>query len=169
MTVRKGFIIRVTCVVFFCTLLFYAIHLYRKVYSLSSLRAAYLIGGERFGSGGGSIFDGFRSEVGMEGSGVMDGDAARNSFMNEPQGSVVVNLDHKLVHFDLKGMPPKVDAYKTIFPFLKNLGATGVLMEYEDMFPFQGKLAGIANKEAYNVTDIQIILGIAKSNNLQVN
>lgn len=111
-------------------------------------------------------------EQGSVGPGGAIGDAgdAANlpSRLNEPQGSPVVNLRNKVVHFDLKGMPPIVEAYKTIFPFLKNIGVTGVLMEYEDMFPFHGKLAGITNRAAYNASDIKTILDLAKSNNLEV-
>lgn len=175
--VRKGFIIRVICVVFFCTLLFYAIHLYRRIFSLSGGRKSYFVGNSRFGSGEGA--DLLRSDIVMmmeQGSigpgvgGASGGGEVMDALgrSNEPQGSPVVNLRHKMVHFDLKGMPPTVDAFKTIFSFLKNIGVTGVLMEYEDMFPFHGKLAGITNRAAYNVSDIQAILGLAKANNLQV-
>ncbi|ODM88604.1 Hexosaminidase D [Orchesella cincta] len=87
---------------------------------------------------------------------------------NEIQGPIVTSLKERFVHFDLKGMPPKVEAYKIIFPFLKSIGATGVLLEYEDMFPFHGKLQSIANKQAYSESDIKTILEAAQGNDLQV-
>lgn len=51
-------------------------------------------------------------------------------------GIPFVNLDlknpyvpkHRIVHFDLKGAPPRVSFYKRIFPLIKTLGATGILM-----------------------------------------
>ena len=47
---------------------------------------------------------------------------------------------HKLVHFDLKGAAPKIGYLQKLLPFLKNSGATGLLVEYEDMYPYEGTL-----------------------------
>lgn len=51
-------------------------------------------------------------------------------------GIPYVNLDPKhpyvpkkrIVHFDLKGAPPLVGYFKRMFPLIKNMGATGILM-----------------------------------------
>lgn len=51
---------------------------------------------------------------------------------------------------------------------LKTLGATGILLEYEDMFPFEGILSSIAAKNAYNKKDILEILQAAKALELNV-
>uniref|UniRef100_A0A1B6LZF5 beta-N-acetylhexosaminidase n=1 Tax=Graphocephala atropunctata TaxID=36148 RepID=A0A1B6LZF5_9HEMI len=72
----------------------------------------------------------------------------------------------KIVHLDLKGAPVKVAYYKEFFPLIRNLGATGVLMEYEDMFPYSNSEISAAN--AYSRTDIKSILKMAKMNNLEV-
>lgn len=51
-------------------------------------------------------------------------------------GIPFVNLDMKnpyipkkrIVHLDLKGAPPRVEFLKKLFPLLKNMGATGILI-----------------------------------------
>ncbi|CAL8137253.1 unnamed protein product [Orchesella dallaii] len=162
MTVRKRLMIRALCLIIFCSLVIYVIQLYRNIYSGFGRKSFFRdrLGSHAFGDNlEGSVMPQFSGD----GSG-----AAAIAVWDDTQGSTVVDLREKLVHFDLKGMPPTVEAYKTIFPFLRKIGVTGVLMEYEDMFPFHGKLQSIANKAAYNVSDIKTILGIAKSNNLQV-
>lgn len=72
---------------------------------------------------------------------------------------------HKIVHLDLKGAPPKVSYYSYLFSQLHKLGATGVLIEYEDMFPFA---EDIRAGNAYSKRDISQILSIAKDNHLIV-
>lgn len=69
---------------------------------------------------------------------------------------------HKIVHLDLKGAPPKVSYYDYLFRLLKNLGATGVLIEYEDMFPFYGNLIDITAGNHYNRNEIINIQNLAK-------
>lgn len=79
-----------------------------------------------------------------------------------------VPLKQVLVHFDLKGAPPKADFYDAAFPLLRKLGATGVLMEYEDMFPYWGALKALSAKNAYNHSELAHILSVAHKNNLKV-
>ena len=77
-------------------------------------------------------------------------------------------LKRRIVHLDLKGAPPKVSYLKSLFPFLNMLGATGLLIEYEDMFPYWGKLEPISARNAYARGDIADILESAKKNDLEV-
>lgn len=74
----------------------------------------------------------------------------------------------RLVHFDLKGAPPRVSYFKQLFPLLKEAGANGILLEYEDMFPFWGILESTAATNAYTKEDVKAILNEAKFNNLEV-
>ncbi|XP_014613036.1 PREDICTED: hexosaminidase D-like [Polistes canadensis] len=75
---------------------------------------------------------------------------------------------HKIVHLDLKGAPPKIGYYKYLLPLLKKLGATGILIEYEDMFPFDGNIKDISAYNCYTKDDLSIIQSLAEENNLIV-
>lgn len=74
----------------------------------------------------------------------------------------------KLVHLDLKGAPPKISYYEKLFPLLQTLGATGILIEYEDMFPYTGKLGNVSALNAYTADDINTINALAMKSNLAV-
>ncbi|KAG9476706.1 hypothetical protein GDO78_002219 [Eleutherodactylus coqui] len=78
------------------------------------------------------------------------------------------HIEMKLVHLDLKGAPPKVSYYEQIFPLFSKLGANGLLIEYEDMFPFTGELAILKSPYAYSEADLKQILHLAEINNLEV-
>ncbi|KAF7272012.1 hypothetical protein GWI33_015180 [Rhynchophorus ferrugineus] len=78
-------------------------------------------------------------------------------------------ISERIVHLDLKGAPPKISYYPKLFPLLRKLGATGILIEYEDMFPYHGTLLkNIPAHNAYSLQDIQTINTLAKYNNLKV-
>ena len=64
----------------------------------------------------------------------------------------------KLVHFDLKGAPPKFEYLLQIINYSKNLGADGLLIEYEDMFPWSGELEMLASSNAYSKEQIKEML-----------
>ncbi|KAJ8251212.1 hypothetical protein GJAV_G00218540 [Gymnothorax javanicus] len=74
----------------------------------------------------------------------------------------------KVVHLDLKGAPPKLTYLEQIFPLFSSLGATGVLLEYEDMFPYKGELQVLQSPNAYSVEDIKTIQNLAKLSKLLV-
>lgn len=68
----------------------------------------------------------------------------------------------------MKGAPPLVSYYKELFPYLKKVGATGLLIEYEDMFPYSGPIKNITAFNAYTQSDIKTILEYADANGLEV-
>ena len=67
-----------------------------------------------------------------------------------------------------KGAPPKLSYLKNIFPLLKEAGATTLLIEYEDMFPYFGPLRNLSAKNSYTTKDIQTMLVWADQNDLEV-
>ena len=72
------------------------------------------------------------------------------------------------VHFDLKGAAPKISYFEQLFPLLHRWGVTGICMEYEDMFPFEGIVQSIRHQQAYSKADIEKINQLAKDNDLDV-
>ncbi|XP_043944839.1 hexosaminidase D-like [Protopterus annectens] len=79
-----------------------------------------------------------------------------------------IKTEMRLVHLDLKGAAPKVTYLEKIFPLLSSLGANGILIEYEDMFPFHGALEILKSSYAYSTEDIDKILHLAEVNSLEV-
>lgn len=75
---------------------------------------------------------------------------------------------HKLVHLDLKGAPTKMDYLIEMLPRFAKWGATGLLVEYEDVFPYNGKYEVLSAKNSYNEDEIKHFLELAGENNLVV-
>nr|XP_019591168.1 PREDICTED: hexosaminidase D isoform X1 [Rhinolophus sinicus] len=74
----------------------------------------------------------------------------------------------RLVHLDLKGAPPRVSYLAEVFPLFHALGANGLLIEYEDMFPYEGHLRLLRAQHAYSPSEIKEILHLATLNELEV-
>ncbi|NWS77797.1 HEXDC Hexosaminidase, partial [Crotophaga sulcirostris] len=74
----------------------------------------------------------------------------------------------RLVHLDLKGAAPRVSYLEQVFPLLSQLGANGILMEYEDMFPFKEELEILKSPYAYSEEDIEQIQQLAELHKLEV-
>ncbi|XP_064351403.1 hexosaminidase D isoform X1 [Camelus dromedarius] len=55
-----------------------------------------------------------------------------------------------------------------IFPLFRALGADGLLIEYEDMFPYEGPLRLLRAEHAYSPSEIREILRLAALNELEV-
>ncbi|KJH53769.1 glycosyl hydrolase family 20, catalytic domain protein [Dictyocaulus viviparus] len=73
-----------------------------------------------------------------------------------------------IVHFDLKGAPPRVPYFLELLDTVARSGATGVLIEWEDMFPWMGNLSIAKNTDAYSHDDVLTILSRARNLKLDV-
>lgn len=60
----------------------------------------------------------------------------------------------RVVHLDLKGAPPKMSFLQQVLALLVDHGCTGLLIEYEDMFPYQGVLANLSARNAYTREEV---------------
>ena len=65
--------------------------------------------------------------------------ALQNKISLDTKNNSTYVPEHRIVHFDLKGAPPSIAYMKKVVTMSVHLGATGVLMEYEDMFPWTGR------------------------------
>ncbi|XP_022819075.1 hexosaminidase D-like [Spodoptera litura] len=81
---------------------------------------------------------------------------------------VKVDIDYVAVHFDLKGSPPFISYLIILLSTLKRYGVNSVLMEYEDMFPYDGKLANLSSEIAYTKPELTEFLVAAKQLNIEV-
>ncbi|KAF9418532.1 hypothetical protein HW555_004681 [Spodoptera exigua] len=74
----------------------------------------------------------------------------------------------KIVHLDLKGAPLKVDYLEKGFKVIKSWGVTGILLEWEDTFPYMGELVEIGSvKNAggdnlYSLAEVKHLLACIK-------
>jgi len=76
---------------------------------------------------------------------------------------------HRIVHLDLKGAPPKAAYYASLFEFFREQNVTGLLIEYEDMFPYWGPIVQhVPALNAYSKNDIKTIVQEARKNNLEI-
>ncbi|XP_056153113.1 hexosaminidase D isoform X2 [Lampris incognitus] len=76
----------------------------------------------------------------------------------------------KLVHLDLKGAPPRIEYLHKLIDLFSRLGADGLLVEYEDMFPYEGELSLLqaTAHPAYSREEVLCIQDVARSRGLEV-
>ncbi|XP_059144400.1 hexosaminidase D-like [Physella acuta] len=79
-----------------------------------------------------------------------------------------LHLPSRLVHLDFKGAPLCLTYIEKVLPLLKKWGATGLLIEYEDTFPYNGDLKSLAAPHAYSNDNIKHILKLASDTGLEV-
>ena len=80
----------------------------------------------------------------------------------------MLNSLDKIVHLDLKGAQPKIEYYDQFIPFIRSHGAVGLLLEYEDTFPFQGELYEARHGLGYSLEDVNHIKKLAKDNGMYI-
>lgn len=73
-----------------------------------------------------------------------------------------------LIHIDMKGGPPTVPYLLSLLPLLRSWGATGILVEWEDMFPWSSPLQMLARDGAYSRDNVQAILSAAAHHGVEV-
>ena len=74
----------------------------------------------------------------------------------------------KLVHLDFKGAPLKMYFIEKFIQNITMWGGTGLLMEYEDTFPFSNRFSVLKGKFTYTEDFIKKLNSQAKQNNLEV-
>ncbi|CAO4359801.1 unnamed protein product [Caenorhabditis nigoni] len=105
--------------------------------------------------GGSNISQGFSSSYSFSG-GDVDPRATRR-------------FKNLIVHIDLKGAPPRVEYLIDFFKLLSKNHVDGVVMEYEDMFPYSGDLEDVRRDSgAYSEDDIRRITMEAAALNLEI-
>ncbi|CAJ0589037.1 unnamed protein product [Cylicocyclus nassatus] len=93
----------------------------------------------------------------------------QKNFMRPPRKSRKNEFyENIIVHFDLKGAPPRVPYFMELLDLVARAGATGILLEWEEMFPWKGRLAVARGADAYSLDDVRAILSRAKSLNLDI-
>jgi hexosaminidase len=77
-------------------------------------------------------------------------------------------MNNRLVHIDLKGAPLRLNYLESLLPFLSKIGVNGLLIEYEDMFPYNQYLKTICCEEVYSNQEIESIIRLANENELKI-
>jgi len=103
----------------------------------------------------------YGAAVGMIGADTMSG---LNS--NVPQKLFIP--EQRLVHLDLKGAPPKMSYLKEVLTLSHQMGATGVLLEWEDMFPWSERLSVTAATNHYSVPEVMDLINFCAELGLEV-
>ena len=91
---------------------------------------------------------------------------ALNHSVPQSMEQIATGSHHWLVHLDLKGAPPNYQFYSQLFPYLSRLGVTGLLVEYEDTFPYKGQLAALRANHSFTEEQVKELVLLAKQNHL---
>ncbi|XP_022123144.2 hexosaminidase D-like [Pieris rapae] len=89
-------------------------------------------------------------------------------FLKSMEMKSQLSLENVIVHFDFKGSPPKMSYLTTLLPKFKYLGVTGLLMEYEDMFPYEDKLVNLSARNCYEKSELFEFVSLATQSGLEI-
>ncbi|XP_014256574.1 hexosaminidase D-like [Cimex lectularius] len=95
-------------------------------------------------------------------------DERSNDWTNESSAHGLSQHTMKVVHLDFKGGAPTLPFLGKLLPKLAKAGCNALLVEYEDMFPYNGILKNVTSKTAYSEKEIREILKMAKNSRLDV-
>ncbi|CAL4133633.1 unnamed protein product, partial [Meganyctiphanes norvegica] len=73
-----------------------------------------------------------------------------------------------LWHLDLKGGAPRLNVLNDIIALSVSAGATGILIEWEDMFPYHGPIANLSAHNAIKISDVQDLMQVISMHGLKV-
>ncbi|XP_049883317.1 hexosaminidase D-like [Pectinophora gossypiella] len=90
------------------------------------------------------------------------------NFVAHKERNMLVKQEYVLVHIDLKGAPPTTKYLTSMLSKLKTLGANGLLMEYEDMFPYKGRIANLSTPHRYDEEPLKKFLTTATKMDIEI-
>ena len=75
----------------------------------------------------------------------------------------------RFVHVDLAAGRPSVEYLKEFFKVLKEIGASGIFLEWEQTFPYGGEISFLSSPDrSYSRSELDEILKSAQENKLEV-
>jgi hypothetical protein len=75
----------------------------------------------------------------------------------------------RFVHIDLAAGRPSVEYLKEVFALLKNIGASGIILEWEQTFPYGGEISYLSNPDrSYSRSELDQIIKSANENKLEI-
>lgn len=74
----------------------------------------------------------------------------------------------RIVHIDMKGLPLTPEFLIARFAEMRFAGATGILLEWEDMLPFSGELSSLSCDHAFTTADVARVLAAATQLGLEI-
>ncbi|XP_061723453.1 hexosaminidase D-like [Cydia pomonella] len=92
-------------------------------------------------------------------------------YLNKPKSNTSapkVEFEYVIVHLDLKGAPPKLSYLEALLPLLKRHGVNGLLIEYEDMFPYEEPLMILRGRNSYKKEQLHAYLTAAVSSGFEI-
>ncbi|XP_049943328.1 hexosaminidase D-like [Schistocerca serialis cubense] len=68
----------------------------------------------------------------------------------------------RVLHLDLKGAPPLAPFLRATLALAADAGASALLVEYEDAFPYWGELANLSAHDAYSVQQVRDLVEMSE-------